>query len=69
MLSSFDNPRDFENGTLVKHSIPDLEIYLPTYVAWRKNEHIAAVDAFVQFFIRYPMPGMTPSELVADSES
>lgn len=69
VLGGFDYPRDLKEGLLVELSAPDFDIYLPTFVAWRKENKMPAVDAFVQFFIKHTLPGVTPSELVSDNES
>ena len=52
-----------ERGTIVTLTCPELETEMQHFLAWRKNNKSHAVDAFVQFFIEYMVPGMARSDL------
>ena len=55
-----------ERGKIVVLPCPEMETEVQHYIAWRKNNKSHAVDAFVQFFLDYIVPGMTRSDLDAE---
>lgn len=55
--------RALKEGRIIRLIAPELETVAQTYLAWRKGGASSAGSAFIEFFLEYPLPGMSPDLL------